>query len=215
MIGTPEANRLAGEPSPYLRQHAHDPVPWYPWGEEALTKAREEDKPIFLSIGYAACHWCHVMERESFADPAIAALLQASFVAVKVDREERPDLDAVYIAAVQAMTGSGAPPLRSSVTRTWPPARAACSAHGAPPAVIAAETSSPSSKASQRSGPTIASTQRSSASPPMTAFPAWSKEPPAASTAGLSASSSRRSPPFCRAALTSLSIIPLSVTVPW
>ena len=116
MIGTPAVNRLADEPSPYLRQHAHDPVPWYPWGEEALAKAREEDKPIFLSIGYAACHWCHVMERESFADPAIAALLQASFVAVKVDREERPDLDAVYIAAVQAMTGSGGWPLSVFLT---------------------------------------------------------------------------------------------------
>ena len=116
MSGTPTANRLAGEASPYLRQHAHDPVPWYPWGEQALAKAKEEDKPIFLSIGYAACHWCHVMERESFADPAIAALLAASFVAVKVDREERPDLDAVYMGAVQAMTGAGGWPLSVFVT---------------------------------------------------------------------------------------------------
>src|SRR5664280_486122 len=110
------ANRLIGEPSPYLRQHAHNPVAWYPWGEEALARATDEDKPIFLSIGYAACHWCHVMERESFEDPAIAALLAEHFVAVKVDREERPDLDAVYMNAVQAMTGSGGWPLSVFLT---------------------------------------------------------------------------------------------------
>ncbi len=110
------ANRLIDEPSPYLRQHAHNPVAWYPWGEEALTRATDEDKPIFLSIGYAACHWCHVMERESFEDPAIAALLAEHFVAVKVDREERPDLDSVYMNAVQAMTGSGGWPLSVFLT---------------------------------------------------------------------------------------------------
>ncbi len=110
------ANRLIREPSPYLRQHAHNPVDWYPWGEEALARAREEDKPIFLSIGYAACHWCHVMERESFEDPAIAKLLDRHFIAVKVDREERPDLDAVYMNAVQAMTGSGGWPLSVFLT---------------------------------------------------------------------------------------------------
>ena len=98
-------NRLAGETSPYLLQHAHNPVDWYPWGPEALAKAKAEDKPIFLSIGYAACHWCHVMERESFEDAATAADLNRDFVAIKVDREERPDLDQVYMGAVQAMTG--------------------------------------------------------------------------------------------------------------
>ncbi|TAM44702.1 MAG: thioredoxin domain-containing protein [Acidobacteria bacterium] len=116
MTKAPPANRLIGESSPYLRQHAHNPVAWYPWGEEALARARDEDKPIFLSIGYAACHWCHVMERESFEDPAIAGLLAAHFVAIKVDREERPDLDAVYMSAVQAMTGAGGWPLSVFLT---------------------------------------------------------------------------------------------------
>jgi hypothetical protein len=105
------ANRLAGETSPYLLQHAHNPVDWYPWGPEALERARALGRPIFLSIGYAACHWCHVMERESFEDPATAAFLNEHFVAIKVDREERPDLDAVYMDAVQAMTGSGGWPM--------------------------------------------------------------------------------------------------------
>ncbi len=105
------ANRLAGETSPYLLQHAHNPVDWYPWGPEAQARARERDCPIFLSIGYAACHWCHVMERESFEDPATAAYLNEHFVAVKVDREERPDLDAIYMDAVQALTGSGGWPM--------------------------------------------------------------------------------------------------------
>ena len=100
-------NRLAAETSPYLLQHAHNPVDWYPWGPEALATAAAQDRPIFLSIGYSACHWCHVMERESFEDPTTAAALNADFVAIKVDREERPDLDAVYMAAVQAMTGGG------------------------------------------------------------------------------------------------------------
>src|SRR5687767_711088 len=88
-------NRLATQTSPYLLQHAHNPVDWYPWGPEALDKARAEEKPIFLSIGYAACHWCHVMERESFENEVTAGLLNESFVAIKVDREERPDLDAI------------------------------------------------------------------------------------------------------------------------
>ncbi len=105
------ANRLAGETSPYLLMHAHNPVDWYPWGPEALARASELDRPIFLSIGYAACHWCHVMERESFEDEALAAYLNAHFVPVKVDREERPDVDSVYMAAVQAMTGQGGWPL--------------------------------------------------------------------------------------------------------
>ncbi|HEY7936634.1 MAG TPA: thioredoxin domain-containing protein [Candidatus Limnocylindrales bacterium] len=112
----PAQNRLAGETSPYLLQHAHNPVDWYPWGPEALERARAEDKPIFLSIGYAACHWCHVMERESFEDPVTAAELARDFVAIKVDREERPDLDQVYMAAVQAMTGQGGWPMSVFLT---------------------------------------------------------------------------------------------------
>ncbi len=110
------ANRLAGETSPYLLQHAHNPVDWYPWGPEALERARSGDRPIFLSIGYAACHWCHVMERESFEDERTAAFLNQHFVAIKVDREERPDLDAVYMQAVQAMTGSGGWPMSVFLT---------------------------------------------------------------------------------------------------
>ncbi|MFN7986772.1 MAG: thioredoxin domain-containing protein [Thermoanaerobaculia bacterium] len=105
------ANRLAKESSPYLRQHAHNPVDWYPWGAEAFEKARSEDKPLFLSIGYSACHWCHVMERESFENEEIARLLNAAFVPVKVDREERPDVDDVYMSAVQTMVGRGGWPL--------------------------------------------------------------------------------------------------------
>ena len=104
-------NRLAGENSPYLLQHAANPVDWYPWGREALDKAADENKPIFLSIGYSACHWCHVMERESFENEAIAEILNRGFVCIKVDREERPDIDAVYMDAVQMMTGSGGWPL--------------------------------------------------------------------------------------------------------
>ncbi|MBL8859262.1 MAG: thioredoxin domain-containing protein [Planctomycetes bacterium] len=109
-------NRLAQETSPYLLQHAHNPVDWYPWGPEALQRARDEDKPIFLSVGYSACHWCHVMERESFEDPAIAELMNAGFVNVKVDREERPDVDEIYMKAVQAMTGSGGWPMSVFLT---------------------------------------------------------------------------------------------------
>jgi hypothetical protein len=104
-------NHLADETSPYLRQHADNPVEWYPWGEDALRRAREEDKPVFVSIGYASCHWCHVMAHESFEDPATAADLARWFVSVKVDREERPDLDTVYMAATQALTGSGGWPM--------------------------------------------------------------------------------------------------------
>ena len=100
-------NRLASASSPYLLLHAHNPVDWYPWGEEALERARREDKPIFLSIGYSTCYWCHVMERESFSDPDVAAAMNASFVNVKLDREERPDLDEVYMTATQLMTGQG------------------------------------------------------------------------------------------------------------
>ncbi len=109
-------NRLAGETSPYLLQHAHNPVDWMPWGPDALARAKLLDRPIFLSIGYAACHWCHVMERESFEDEATAAALNAGFVAIKVDREERPDLDQLYMGAVQAMTGSGGWPMSVFLT---------------------------------------------------------------------------------------------------
>jgi uncharacterized protein YyaL (SSP411 family) len=109
-------NRLAAETSPYLLQHADNPVDWYPWGDEALERARREDKPILLSIGYAACHWCHVMAHESFEDPATAAVMNERFVNVKVDREERPDLDAIYMQAVQAMTGHGGWPMTVFLT---------------------------------------------------------------------------------------------------
>jgi len=109
-------NRLAASISPYLLQHAHNPVDWYPWGEEALRRSREEDKPIFLSIGYAACHWCHVMERESFESEAIAGVLNADFVPIKVDREERPDLDEIYMTATQLMTQSGGWPMSVFLT---------------------------------------------------------------------------------------------------
>ncbi|HWL65989.1 MAG TPA: thioredoxin domain-containing protein [Actinomycetota bacterium] len=110
------ANRLAAETSPYLIQHKDNPVDWYPWGEEALARARDEDKPILLSVGYAACHWCHVMEHESFEDPATAAIMNEHFVAVKVDREERPDIDAIYMEAVQTMTGQGGWPMTVFLT---------------------------------------------------------------------------------------------------
>ena len=110
------ANRLSEESSPYLLQHQDNPVDWYPWGPEALERAREEDRPILLSIGYSSCHWCHVMERESFEDPETAELMNESFVNVKVDREERPDLDSVYMTAVQSMTGRGGWPLTVFLT---------------------------------------------------------------------------------------------------
>ena len=109
-------NRLIDETSPYLLQHAHNPVEWYPWGEEALERAKAEDKPILLSVGYSACHWCHVMERESFEDPRIAELMNAEFVCIKVDREERPDVDSIYMGAVQAMTGRGGWPMTVFLT---------------------------------------------------------------------------------------------------
>src|SRR5262245_50861196 len=111
-----QPNRLAAESSPYLRQHATNPVEWYPWGEEALRRARDERRPILLSVGYSACHWCHVMAHESFEDPATAALMNAHFVNVKVDREERPDLDQVYQGVVQLMGGQGGWPLTVFLT---------------------------------------------------------------------------------------------------
>jgi hypothetical protein len=114
MIG--RVNRLAGEKSPYLLQHQHNPVDWFAWGEEAFQRARQENKPIFLSIGYSTCHWCHVMERESFEDQATADYLNAHFVSIKVDREERPDVDKIYMTAVQAMAGQGGWPLNCFLT---------------------------------------------------------------------------------------------------
>src|SRR5215472_14234692 len=124
------ANALAEETSPYLRQHAQNPVHWLPWGPQALARARAEDKPLLVSIGYSSCHWCHVMERESFEDERTAALMNESFVCVKVDREERPDIDALYMEAVQGMTGHGGWPLNVFLTPDqmpfyggtyWPP----------------------------------------------------------------------------------------------
>src|SRR6266705_103502 len=109
-------NALIHETSPYLLQHAHNPVNWYPWGDEALARARAGNKPILLSIGYSACHWCHVMERESFENEAIAAVMNKNFINIKVDREERPDLDQIYMNAVQMMTGQGGWPMSMFLT---------------------------------------------------------------------------------------------------
>src|SRR5947207_3713902 len=109
-------NRLIHETSPYLRQHAGNPVDWHPWGDEALRRARELDRPIFLSIGYSACHWCHVMEHESFEDPEVGRLLNDYFVPIKVDREERPDLDQIYMTAVQLLTRHGGWPMSVFLT---------------------------------------------------------------------------------------------------
>src|SRR6185369_1807982 len=123
-------NHLVNETSPYLMQHAENPVDWYPWGEEAFAKAREENKPILLSIGYSACHWCHVMAHESFENDAIAQLMNENFVNIKVDREERPDLDHIYMSAVQLLTGRGGWPMSVFLTPElqpfyggtyWPP----------------------------------------------------------------------------------------------
>src|SRR5437660_3276739 len=109
-------NHLVHETSPYLRQHARNPVDWYPWGPEALARARQLDRPIFLSVGYSACHWCHVMEHESFEDPETAGILNENFVSIKVDREERPDLDQIYMIAVQMMAGQGGWPMSIFLT---------------------------------------------------------------------------------------------------
>src|SRR5581483_11170413 len=109
-------NRLIHETSPYLLQHAHNPVDWYPWGDEAFKKAKQEDKPILLSVGYSACHWCHVMEHESFENEDIAALMNQNFVSIKVDREERPDVDSIYMQAVQALTRQGGWPMTVFLT---------------------------------------------------------------------------------------------------
>src|SRR5262245_33339036 len=113
---TSDGNELREETSPYLLQHARNPVHWHPWGPKALARAKSEDRPIFRSIGYSACHWCHVMERESFENESIAKLMNEHFVNVKVDREERPDLDDIYMKAVQSMTGSGGWPMSVFLT---------------------------------------------------------------------------------------------------
>jgi len=110
------ANRLKAATSPYLLQHADNPVDWWQWGDEAFAEARRRDVPVMLSVGYAACHWCHVMAHESFEDPRIAAVVNDNVVAIKVDREERPDVDAVYMAATQAMTGQGGWPMTVFMT---------------------------------------------------------------------------------------------------
>ena len=109
-------NKLINEKSPYLLQHAYNPVNWFPWGEEAFDLAKEEDKPIFLSIGYSTCHWCHVMEKESFENNEVAAILNRYFIAIKVDREERPDVDSIYMSVCQALIGSGGWPLTIFMT---------------------------------------------------------------------------------------------------
>ncbi len=116
-----ESNRLIREKSPYLLQHAFNPVDWYPWGKEAFDKARSEDKPIFLSIGYSTCHWCHVMEREVFENTAIAEMMNRTLVSIKVDREERPDIDHLYMTALQSMTGSGGWPISIFMTADGKP----------------------------------------------------------------------------------------------
>ena len=114
-------NRLAAETSPYLLQHADNPVDWYPWGEEAFSRARAEDRPVLLSIGYSACHWCHVMAHESFEDERIAALMNELFVNIKVDREERPDVDSIYMQAVVAISGHGGWPMTVFLTPAGEP----------------------------------------------------------------------------------------------
>src|SRR6476661_1021849 len=109
-------NRLSDETSPYLQQHAHNPVDWYPWGEEAFARAKAEDKPVLVSIGYSACHWCHVMEHESFEDQATAAVMNENFINIKVDMEERPDVDQIYMNFVQITTGRGGWPMNVFLT---------------------------------------------------------------------------------------------------
>ncbi|TFH49177.1 MAG: thioredoxin domain-containing protein, partial [Methanothrix sp.] len=115
-VSIPHSNRLLSEKSPYLLQHAYNPVHWYPWSEEAFQAAAKKDKPVFLSVGYSTCHWCHVMAHESFEDEAVAALMNQAFICIKVDREERPDIDQMYMSVAQAMTGRGGWPLTIIMT---------------------------------------------------------------------------------------------------
>ena len=124
------ADRLKNATSPYLLQHADNPVDWWQWGDEAFAEARARDVPVLLSVGYAACHWCHVMAHESFEDPQTAALMNDNFVAIKVDREERPDVDAVYMTATQAMTGQGGWPMTVFLTPDREPFFAAPTSRG-------------------------------------------------------------------------------------
>ena len=121
MSEEPRPNRLARATSPYLKQHQYNPVDWQPWDPEALEQARREDKPIFLSIGYSTCHWCHVMAHESFENEDIAAILNQHFISIKVDREERPDLDETYMSVVTALTGRGGWPLSVFLTQDLQP----------------------------------------------------------------------------------------------
>jgi uncharacterized protein YyaL (SSP411 family) len=116
MSGPKKPNHLAGEKSPYLLQHADNPVDWYPWGDAAFEKAARENKPVFLSIGYSTCHWCHVMAHESFENTAVGRLMNEVFISIKVDREERPEIDMLYMAVCQMMTGSGGWPLSIIMT---------------------------------------------------------------------------------------------------
>src|SRR5699024_4539719 len=118
-------NRLANESSPYLRQHAQNPVDWFPWGDDAFEKAKKEDKPLFVSIGYATCHWCHVMAHESFEDKKVAALMNEAFINIKVDREERPDIDNTYMLVCQMLNGRGGWPLNVWLTPNKKPFYAA------------------------------------------------------------------------------------------
>jgi uncharacterized protein YyaL (SSP411 family) len=120
--GSPRfTNRLARETSPYLLQHAHNPVDWYPWGREAFAEAEKQGKPLFVSIGYSTCHWCHVMEEESFEDLEIAEFINTHFIPVKVDREDRPDIDSIYMAAIQILNGNGGWPLNVFLTERGEP----------------------------------------------------------------------------------------------
>ena len=134
------SNRLASETSPYLREHAENPVDWYPWGEAAFEKAQREDKPVFLSIGYSTCHWCHVMAAESFENARVAEVLNKYYVAVKVDREERPDIDSVYMSVCTALTGSGGWPLNVIMTPEQQPFFAAFDGENAVGFLYLAET---------------------------------------------------------------------------
>lgn len=143
-------NRLANETSPYLRQHGHDPVDWFGWGDEAFSLARSTGRPIFLSVGYASCHWCHVMHRESFSDPAIAEMLNRWFVAVKVDREARPDVDELYMTYVVASTGHGGWPMSVFLTPDLVPVFGGTYF---PPSAGLGVRRSPRARRRQRSGP--------------------------------------------------------------
>jgi uncharacterized protein len=145
-VGSTDVNRLATETSPYLHQHRDNPVDWYPWGPDAFAAARERDVPILLSVGYSACHWCHVMAHESFEDDEVAAAMNDRFVNIKVDREERPDVDAVYMDAVQAMTGRGGWPMTAFLTPDGSSSSPPSTTPGARAAMIWPRTPAPSGR---------------------------------------------------------------------